>query len=218
MAESIKTVKSQIEELSEEMWRKNPFFEVARTIQIPPSSLKRYLAGLEMLFKASYKNLSLAAETAAKNGDEELARFFRAKRDEELGHDQWARDDLRSTSTKEGPQGPAIAPESAQFICDFGSYLADLDPFYYLGYVSFSEYMTTYLGPRFLDCTSRLGLEPKRISALSNHVVLDVGHAEENFELIEKRFQDPAVRDRFDSVVRQSSILLSAFFEECAHP
>ncbi len=216
MAEANVSVKLRIEELSEEMWKKNPFFEVARTSKLPPSSLRKYLSGLEMLFKASYRNLSLAADKASANGDEELARFFSAKRDEELGHDQWARDDLKFVSAPEKGSMPKVQPESAQFICDFGHYLADLDPFYYLGYVSFAEYMTTYLGPRFLECTSENGLDKSKISALSNHVVLDVGHAEENFELIESRFQDPAVRDRFNSVVQQSSILLSAFFEECA--
>lgn len=142
-----------------------------------------YVLNLEHLFKNNIQSIFRASLLCEK--DPKLSSYFRLKWDEEKGHDQWAKSDLaKILETQKVEFNPNVLPEMKNFVSFLDSTLLR-DPLLYITYFFHAEYMTAYLGPDWMKIiNSALGIATPEISALSKHIELDGGHAEEVIDFL----------------------------------
>src|SRR5688572_4435336 len=186
----------------------NRFMLQALAGTVPPEAVERYLASLRFLFRATTHCLIRARERAGAAGLAELASFYAAKRREEQGHDRWAHRDLEVLTTRlpvdyVGMQVPAI-----EELVAFVERTIDADPRDYLAYMLWVEYFTVLVGADFVRLlVERNGIPIEALSAIVNHVELDVGHVEEGIETIDRFVDDPAHLEPMRAVVRTAASL-----------
>lgn len=95
----IERAKTLVEQESKKILETNPFFIKARTGLFQESDCINYLSNLMYLFQYTCPHLKVAQNRAAELGNQELADFFEKKIEEEKGHDQWAKQDLKNLNT-----------------------------------------------------------------------------------------------------------------------
>ena len=95
MAESLSTmVKASIDAWAEHLRTQSPLVRAAQQGELGSRSLALYLESLRYVFARSHANIVAAAERAQALQLPELCAYFRDKAAEEIGHDQWASNDL----------------------------------------------------------------------------------------------------------------------------
>src|SRR5262249_23738884 len=110
-------------------------------------------------------------------GRTELAQYFEQKRQEEVGHDRWADNDIVMLRGMFGV-GPTVTPATS--ITELLGYLRDLitdEPANYLAYILFVEYLTVLVGPEWLKLVEeRCGIPMSAMTVVGNHIDLDKTH------------------------------------------
>lgn len=135
-----------------------------------------YLKNLEVLFAKNISTIEMATDVYQGTT---YGLVFNEKLSEERGHDQWAKKDLASFNFN-----VKVVPE----LVEFTNFLHETmlkSPKTYIFYFYYAEFLTSYLGPEWMGLLNEsLGIQASEVTALSKHVELDGGHADEMLELL----------------------------------
>lgn len=202
-----------IEKYAADLSRRNLLFATTQAGTISPDMIRRYLASLRFMIMQTPVLLTKAIRRARELGNEELAKHFEHKITEEVGHEVWADNDLRSLEAARS----ARTPDVTQAARDFAAYLErriQEDPLYWLPYAAFAEYITAIKGPEWLELLeTRCGIPKTSMTAVGNHIELDREHAEENFAVVDDFVLDPA---RLPAMREAMADAMSHFDAYCA--
>lgn len=180
-----------IEKYAADLSRRNVLFATTQAGTLSRDMLRRYLASIHFMLTLTPIHLAKAARRARELGAEPLARHFEQKLIEEVGHDAWAEQDLRSLEVERS----ARTADVTNAVRELAAYLEqtiEQNPAWYLAYIAFAEYLTVIKGPELLDLLeTRCGIPKASMTAIDNHVELDRDHAEEGFAVVDDLVTDP---------------------------
>jgi len=200
MTESLSAVvKGSIDAWAARLRTHSPLVRAAEQGQLGPRSLALYLESLRFVFTRSHANIIAAAERADRMQAPELAAYFRGKAAEEVGHDQWAANDLQHLPSRAvaglEPAAGSVALVSLQ------TALMEKHPICFLAYTVWAEYLTASLGDEWLRMLARSGYERTSVSAVALHLEADRDHAFEGFEALDRLWQGvPTALEILDGV------------------
>jgi len=79
------------------------------------------------------------------------------------------------------------------------------DPWLYLPYILFAEYIAVSAGPWFMDRLKISGIPIKALSVVKNHAELDAIHIEQDFEIIDKFVgNNPSWKKVYENVLERA--------------
>lgn len=194
-----------------------PLFYGAKQGVITRRELGQYLTNLKFLLSNTDACISLAMNRSRELGWTDLAEFYQEKLHEEEGHEEWARQDLKTIRM---PMAGEPAPsrhlvEMMQFIR--ASIIAN--PTSYLGYVLLTEFVTVNVGSVWLaDLDAHCGIQPASLSSVSNHVELDKHHIMDDFKIISSFVRTGSAQRSIERVMLQSMRHFEAFCREIKVP
>lgn len=206
-------VKSEIETLSNDLILSNPFLLKAQDGSLTREEVIAYLVNLRFSLSHAGKFLLLAEDRALELGWIDLAAVFSRKAREEIGHDQWATEDIARLA--EQPKDSPTVAEAIHSLLGFVYYLADKDPRFLLCYLTFIESFTVSAAPGFLAAMQKhLGLSREDLTAVSKHEEADRKHSAEGFELIE-RFCAGLPEDQIRQTLEDSATYIGQCLTAC---
>ncbi len=196
----------------------NPLGSAARGGRLGAGHIVAYLASIRFLLAHTPIHLKRACDESTRLGMVALSNHFRAKLEEEVGHEAWAvRDIQRVTSSMSDPGRPEVLPSMERMVRYIES-LIDRNPMLYLSYILFAEHITVLVGPELLDALEeRCGVPRSSMSAIGNHVELDREHVEEGIEAIDDLVGEPSMLVPMREAVARSIEIFESFCQEVAH-
>lgn len=208
-----RAVRIDIEQYAGEMDRRNRLLEATRAGKVTREMVVRYVASLRYMLALTPIHFRKASRRARELGDETLARHFEHKLKEELGHDKWAENDLKSLDAERAArQGTTAAIHD---LARFVEATIETNPALYLGYIAFVEYITVMAGDEWLRLLEeRCGIPRASMTAVGNHIELDREHAEEGFALIDDLVVDPRMLPVMRETVATAMKLFDAHCNE----
>lgn len=165
----------------------NELYACAKAGTMSPTMLSALLAGIEYLTKSTIPCLEQAAAVARARGAEALARFYINKIPEEIGHDQWARNDRETIAKNFAVHPDIIVPEGIYEMvgCQYAAMARN--PKLYLVHMLFAEYFTVIaVGDWVTLLKEKSHLGPELMSVLTKHAELDRDHVEDDLHQINK--------------------------------
>src|SRR5262245_19738110 len=87
-------LRQDVETFADALLAQSPLLGRARTGRVPVQAVGNYLEGLRYLTRETMSLLRAAAACADRISAPELARHFRDKMSEEVGHHRWAEQDI----------------------------------------------------------------------------------------------------------------------------
>jgi len=170
-------IKSRIEQFAKGMQKSHPIFVKAARGEINRAQIERYLKSIHFLVGHTPVHLKLAARRSSELREPALELWFRSKFGEEIGHDQWAADDLRRVSgNTAATQGEDVLPAMKELISEIEAAI-ERDPKLYLSYIFLAEYLTVLAGPPWLVLLERhCGIPRASMTVVGNHAELDKEH------------------------------------------
>ena len=172
-----------IEAYANDLRTHHPLLGLARSGQLGPSDVARYLMNVRFMIRHTPLHLSQARRRAAELDQLALAAFYEEKLAEESGHDVWANDDLAHLGREFAVAPPEAPSRHLQDLAHFLERLIAKEPSHYLGYVLFSEYVTVLLGPIWVRAlTMQCGIPSEALSVVSRHIELDQDHVRKELE------------------------------------
>ena len=206
-------LKSTIEAWTEALWRRSELVQLTRRGALPERALALYLESLRFLFHHSQRNLVAAQLRARTLEHDRLAAIFGAKAAEEVGHDQWASQDL-SRLAPSAVQGVQPTENSRKLVALQQELIAEHHPLCFLAYSLWAEYMTVRLGDAWLDALASNGYARSAVTAVAKHVDADREHAAQGFSLLDQLWDGQPERALILSAVERAQALFAAMCEE----
>jgi len=180
-------LKSDIEQYASNFMVSHPFFIKAKSGEIKPEQIEKYLASLYYLVHHTPIHLSAALNRSLDMAATELVDHFRHKLGEEDGHDQWAIEDLVNLRNKFGLSSAAEPLFKMTELVRKNANIVATNPRLYLIYILFSEYVTVLLSPDLVDNLEKNCQIPAHfMSILTNHAELDREHVREGLAEIDR--------------------------------
>ncbi len=175
----------QIEVFSEALLQ-HPLMLAARSGSVTPQVVAKYLSSIHYLVQHTPPHLALACESARRAALPALARFYSEKLSEEVGHDEWAEEDLALLSARFQFEAKVLpSPAIVGLVRDLEA-LIERDPTAYLAYILFSEYLTVLVGPLWVSTLQeRCGVPAAALSVISRHAEADREHVSEGRRFID---------------------------------
>jgi len=178
----------------------NSFLVKVDNATVKVSEVVKYLFATKYLLSHTPIHLRFAIERAE---DQELKAYLIEHLGEEIGHDQWAENDIgmlakianfvfkRQLSSKMVTHVSWIERE-----------LIRKDPWLYPPYILSAEYIAVSAGPWFMERLNRAGIPVTALSVVKNHAELDLLHIQQDYQIID-RFIDrnPDWKERYTQVV-----------------
>jgi hypothetical protein len=173
-------LRRDIDEYAAEARKTNRLLQRARTGELAPYALGRYLRSIHYLLRHTPIHLSLAEQRANELGHTEVAEYFALKRAEEAGHDRWAEADMERFAAKFNVAIPTEHSAIMMALVAANEAVIRNNPLHYLGYILFAEYFMVVMGPEWLRALAEnCGVPGSLMTAIGNHVELDKDHVEE---------------------------------------
>jgi hypothetical protein len=217
---------SVVKSFSEKILQENPFTQSAAKGEITDWQFRVYLTNLKWIFKNNTAYLKIAKKRALELGLNKLGDFFESKFAEEVGHEQWAEDDLKlckSTSSltvahlTTVPDTENIILPATHKLIQYLDEIIAIDPTLFLSYMFFTEYFTVLAGPRFLkNLEEKCGIPISSVSAVSKHIQADQTHTAEDLEVINVMVTDANQSELMMKALHGSIQTINAFLAECA--
>lgn len=180
-----------------------------------PEAIARFLVNIHYLVKHTPLHLQLAAHKA--KALPELKAYFQQKYLEEQGHDQWALDDLAKMSNR--LKNPQKHPDVDRSMEDFVMHIEGLinkDPYLYLAYIFFAEYLVVIHGPELNHgITVTCGYGSEALTVVENHAELDQDHVHEWEGFISDIVDEQRYSKAFLSALDETILLHKKFFMAC---
>lgn len=207
-------VRQRIESITAEMGQRNQLALKARQGTLTQEQVRTYLSNLFYAFSNTPRHLNFAATRADELGMGEVGEFMRSRIAEELGHEEWARNDLRKQKLGE-PEAGAVLPEMRSLMSDLDSVI-ERDPRLYVAYMAFAEYFTVLAAPEFLrDVENNCGIKADALTAITNHAELDKDHIEEDLEAI-AGLVPASLESEFLALIDSSGARIDGILSKCA--
>jgi pyrroloquinoline quinone (PQQ) biosynthesis protein C len=199
--------------------KENPAYKMARDGTLGRENVAKYVFNIRHLLQHTPKHLSQAYQRAIEREDRQLADFFKSKMAEEVGHDQWADQDLEHFRTAFGIKiDHGVTPSLGALLTHLARTI-DEDPTLYLAYILFAEYFTVLEGPELLAVLEeRCGIPKAFMTAIGNHAELDKEHVAEGLDTIDALVTDPSYLGPMRSTLHQSIRHFDQFLVEVAQP
>lgn len=159
----------------------NIFYQRIFSGQLTVDELVLFIKNVSYLTSYTPVHLNMAQDAAEKRGLKHLAAYFKAKKKEEAGHDQWGENDIQgiAASFPVSIKNLPVLPEMKTYVAA-NEDLIKKDPYLYFVYILFAEYYTVIAAPESLSAIEKHCKVPKDlVSIISNHAELDKHHVEE---------------------------------------
>lgn len=207
-------LKQMIEAYAPVMRTENPLFCRAREGTLGAVHLTHYVGNVGFLVEHSPRHLRQAAARARQERNDALAEHFNHKLGEEIGHEQWGKNDLeRLDGGRQANGWPAAIPAMVDLIGSIEE-MIERDPADYLAYTLFAEYFVTLLGPEWLLLLEERCQVPRAsMTLIGNHAELDREHASEAFDSVDELVGDPR---KLPSMKRAVANTIALFARICS--
>lgn len=185
------TVKQRTDEFWEHIRETNPMILRTRDGKLGAEHIQTYLASVRYLIEHTPIHLRTALNRAELTGRPKLAAYFRAKIQEEQGHDQWATDDLAKLRASHAPANTeSVSPEIVKLVRQIERTI-EHDPAHYVAYIFLAEYMTVISAPEWLRLLEeRCSIPTSVMSVIANHAELDKGHVVDGMREMDELLAD----------------------------
>jgi hypothetical protein len=166
-------------------------------------------------------HLKAASKRAQTLGLIEVAQFMEEKYNDEYGHQNWVKDDLKKLDAIpenfQNYYANSILTSGIQDLISYVDSLANTKPLSYMAYVTFLEYFTVLAAPEFLEYVEKYCKIPRTsLSVVVKHGELDKIHVEDNLIAISKFIDSDSISEEFLEVIYTTSAILNRHFTECA--
>ncbi len=211
-------LRAEIDAYAQRMRKRNPLFVKAEDGTLGLDSIAFYLQNIRELLRYTPRHLAKARAAAAAIGDHDLAAHYRHKLGEEVGHDQWADDDLTSLNANVQASHAEIGVSMRELI-QWIEGIIEEDPTLYLSHILFTEYLIVLLGPEWLALLeARCQVPQSSMSVIGKHADLDRHHVDEAMDEIDRLVGEPQKLRRMRAVMVELTELFDRFSAEvCAH-
>jgi pyrroloquinoline quinone (PQQ) biosynthesis protein C len=207
----------EIEKYSHEA-KKSAMYQRALAGSLGRQDVARYLCNVLHLLQHTPVYLARAHARASERGDIQLAAFFQQKLGEEVGHDQWAVQDLANFRAHLNVDAQDGVVPSLDALLTYLARTIDEDPTLYLAYILFAEYFTVLEAPEWLALLEeRCGIPKEFMSAVGNHAELDKDHVAEGLDAIDALVTDPAYLVPMRRALHESITHFDRFLAEVAN-
>lgn len=212
-----KKLKKEIEDISLKLTRENIFFLNCQQGKLLPQNIQFYLKNVHFLFQQTGESLLLAHKISKENNDEDLANYFKKKYYEELGHDQWALNDLEHFGISKDMLRSFKPHTSLTYLMNFIKTSIKKNPRNYFCYMSFAEYFTVLTAPDFLkNLEEKCHISLKAMTAIAKHAELDKEHTTEDFATIDSLVEGKVNSKEFFKVLNVSVTKVDQFLHDVA--
>jgi hypothetical protein len=192
-----------------------PLMTRARSGSVDPATVGRYLASVHYMLRHTPIHMRLAQARAEALGHQRLAEYFRGKREEELGHDKWAENDINSVTKLFGTSVSREPSFAVVALMDNNARSIEEEPFLYLAYILFAEYLMVSLGPAWVSALDqRCGVPASALTAATHHIELDQHHVAEGCREIDVLVEDERLHEPLRAMLHQSMRHFSAFCDD----
>lgn len=212
-------LKKQIDVFFEDLKKSHPFFEKIVQGRTRPEDLSKLLVGTRYLLTQTPVHLKLALQQAREMENEfpGISRYFEHHLAEEVGHDQWATDDLtriRNLSDRKSID-LTVAPSMVGLV-RYVRNIVSTDPVLFIPYILFAEYLAVIAVPYTVESLEKYcGISRDVMSVFTRHAELDVEHASEDCRIIDDVIEKaPAYRFALKNVMSNSATMYAAFLRE----
>lgn len=206
-----KKLKSTLLQSCEQFQNESPLLSPEFRIKVSFDLVGFYVANLEYLFKKNIETIKIASEI---HQPSILANFFHHKWDEEKGHDEWAKSDLKKLAASHTFNVEPYILDEMKDLISFLSATMRTHPVSYIAYFYYAEFITAQLGPQWMSILqAALGIEPKEVSALSKHIELDDGHADEVLDFLSTLELPNTDQERIFQFLKELNAHYAKFFE-----
>ncbi|MCU7730687.1 iron-containing redox enzyme family protein [Actinoplanes sp. KI2] len=151
---------------------------------------REYLCAMHAVVRASVPVMELAADRCVQLVDDPvggpLRAYLRRHIEEERGHDDWLVADLADLAAGSDPVALLAQPPSAAAALVGPQYywIAHAHPVAVLGYIAVLEGNAPAV--RLVDRLTSAGIPERAVRTVREHAVLDAGHAEQVFDLLDE--------------------------------
>ena len=209
---------ADIESFLSDLRRKNRFFLRLALGEVGPRNVAALLYGTRHLLLHTPIHLQIAVDhtRALSNELPQLLPYFHHHLDEEVGHDQWAVDDMRQLQTISSTSLPErVSPAMLQLV-DYTRSLVETDPVLYVPYILFAEYLSVIAVPEVVGLLeTRCGIPARVMSVFTKHAELDKEHSKQDCAILDQIVGvSPLYEHSMRNVVRYSSVLYSHFLND----
>lgn len=195
--------------------QENPLYVAAKRGAFTPEVASRYLVNVRHLIRHTSPHLERARARAFALGDRALAEHFGHKLAEEHDHDRWADEDLQRLGARFGTSGCADVVPALADLLRFLEATIDRDPFLYLAYMLFAEYVVAARGGEWLQVVQEVcGIPVGAMSVIAKHAELDRAHTDEGFETIDALVREPSMLGPMRATLLASREFFHRFCEE----
>ncbi len=190
-----------------------PIFQGAKEGLITQKELGWYLFNLKFLLSNTDDCIRKAMFRSQELGLKDLAAFYLEKLDEEEGHEEWAKDDLRSNEIN-CDQFSEPSPHLIESMAFLRKSIQE-NPASYLGYVLLTEFVTVFVGSVWLKNLEKFcGIKNSSMSSVANHVELDKHHVMDDFAIIDKTCIEQKNEKAIQAVVHGAMRFFERFVRE----
>lgn len=215
-------LRAEIARYAVEMQRQNPLFTLARDGALTADCVARYLANVHEVVRHTPIYLARARARARALGHDALAAHYAGKLDEEVGHDEWAEQDLALVASQTLRVVDRATLPAIRSLLGYLGELIDEDPTLYLAYILFTEQLVVILGPEWLELLERrCGIPRTSMTVIDRHAELDKEHVEAALDEIDDLVGDPALLPKMREALLRSIAHFDRFcwevtrMEEC---
>lgn len=205
-------IKSKVESYSKKMISTNPVYTHASEGLIKEKEIAVYLQNLLYLLQYTPRHLERAQFLADRIGDKKLRDFLAEKIHEEDGHDEWAKEDIRSLG--ESVNELNIFP-SIKKLVNLIDTAIEQRPSDYLGYIFLVEYYTVLAGPELIKRLNNCGVSPEQLTVIGKHAETDKQHIVDDLEFLDDYVSSyPDSSESMTLVMEKAMDLLDRFGHE----
>lgn len=199
------SMKEMVNDFCRDFIKESKLFELGRKNGLTKYHLATYLKNIEFLFSQNAADLYHAS--FIHQDRPVLSSFFKHKWIEERGHDAWARNDLKKLDVS------SEILDEMKALTSFLTKTMKTSPHCYLSYLYFAEYMTIILGPIWLDLLNQnMNTKREDVTALGNHIELDVDHYQEVGDFIDELNLSELQRSQISDFYNELAEKYNAFF------
>jgi len=210
-------LKQRIEAYWECLQLTEPFFLALHNGRLSPEMLHRFLVDVLYLVQHTPIHLNKAITHTERLGRQDLKLFFQQKLREEQDHDKWAENDIAKLNIPPTPQNPPpTASLAIQHLVRYIESLIEQDPYLYLPYIFFAEYLCVICGPEMTQkLEQKCSFPAGSITIIENHSELDQSHIEEWEKVVSNLVDEQIYSQRFLQTIDQTIAIHRNFLRNC---
>lgn len=216
-------MRARIDAFRDEAFASHPFFLRIQQGRFTEAMLRLFLENVLHLVRHTPVHLRLAEHHTTRLARPALAAYYQNKLREEVGHDQWAEDDLKALDGKPPGGGRAQAETTIRALPSMAAMLRYNEknlrdaPELYLAHILFAEYFTVVATPPMvLALEEKCGIPRTCLSVLTEHAELDQGHVDEWSEVLPRLVDERQDAARLVASLEETMRLYAAFCREIA--